>query len=125
MTLFRYECEYPSLDVHTGICTCADDLPLPLDDDWNDVIFMMEDFLPLPSISMTNTIAFFTPKGHKKIRKGVRKMAKGIASIQAKISLWHVEMDAISSLILYKDRYQVIADRCDDIYHQMKLIAYL
>lgn len=126
MLLFRYECEHPSLkEPHTGICTCIEELPLPIGDDWNDVVFLMEDFLQSPSVDMTNTISFFKPKGHKKVRKGVRQMAKDIQSIQAKIGLWIIESDDVESSIIFNDRYQVILKRTDDVISHMKFVKYL
>lgn len=126
MTLYRYECEYDKLDEpHTGFCTAADYFDIPIDGDWSDIIFMMENFLDLPNISMENTLSFFTPKGHKKVRKGVRQMARGIAHLNAKIGLWVIEMDAVESQIQYKDRYQVITARCDDVLNQMRHVVYL
>lgn len=126
MTLYRYECEYYKIDEpHMGFCTAADYFDIPIDDDWSDIIFMMEDFLDLPNVPMENTLSFFTPKGHKKVRKGVRRMAKGVSHLNAKIGLWIVDLDAVIAHMQYKDRYQVILPRTDLMFRQMRFVTYL
>lgn len=126
MTLYRYECEYDKLDEpHTGFCAAADYFDIPIEDDWSDIIFMMEDFLDLPNVPMRNTMSFFTPKGHKKVRKGVRQMAKGIAYLNAKIGLWVIELDTVIAQMKYKDRYQVILSRDETVFSQMRFVTYL
>ena len=83
-----------------------------LDDFFNDseiisLSWVFERDLPDPCISMSNTESYFTEKGNRKFKKGIRRIQKLAESKGIKFSSIVVNEHDLND-VLYSDDYQVI-----------------
>lgn len=111
MAYYRYEFipKNGDKDKHLGILT---ELEAIFDDLWGVPGWgYIEDGLKAPDCDMENTISYFTEKGNRRFRKGLRELCKAINN-SGKGTTERIVIETIDpETILYKDQYQVILRR--------------
>ena len=103
MKLYRYE--FVKDNYRIGILAGLDDF-FTIDEIFS-VCDIFEMDLSCPNMSMSNTKSYFTEKGNRKFRKGIRKSQKLAESKGIVFDTIVKDSNEISD-ILYSDIYQVI-----------------
>ena len=103
MLLYRYE--FVKNDYRVGFLTGLDDFFT--EDEILSCSWAFERDLDCPIFDMCNTKSYFTEKGNRKFRKGIRKIQKLAESKGIVFDTIVKDSNEISD-ILYSDIYQVI-----------------
>ena len=103
MLLYRYE--FVKDDYRVGILAGLDDF-FTVEEIFSVCgIFEME--LECPTVEMSNTKSYFTEKGNRKFRKGIRRIQKLAENKGISFDTIILDSSKVSD-ILYSDNYQVV-----------------